>query len=339
MPGVKVYYNNRRKYKKKSSYYKGKKKTLPNKKLSLRDLQSNKIDSKIELALANKIKYLAKQEIQKELVFLVKRDFIWSKYNRDLNEFDNNGTAIHFKGIPLIGNFNTQISEIGGIPMMDNDTRLIHWTTANNTPVINDPNQNNDLNYAQVQALIGDNVVAPQTSFGVPNPHGFRTSASVKINSCSLDLRVILEEQPDDSDYAPILIKVAIIAVRNQLQVGDNFVLPLCEELMNIPTFGKSTKLDITQNDQESKWKKKTLLMIERYIKPNVEHNVSRFYHVHKTLKTPLIVNFLSDDQSGFNKLTNYKIYVVARSSTAVSAAAEHTPKISVCSKLNYTSF
>lgn len=294
-------YNNRRK----KRYYSNSKKKL--------------FDKKINTTTETRIVEIVKKEIAVKHKNLLKRTYIFCRYNSDTNEFtitqplqtdniDWDGRAYQLR-----------------FPKIDVETRL---NQPELTDVVESGNVNEALdNDGTNQLMIGDDI------------QGYRWGDVIYIDHLIAKIRVrSLMLDPEDENYqhafGSVKIKYAFVVVTVDPNDASAILLnPTPKQMLRMDPFGFSPKLDVNIANQNKMLNKKVLIQGTTTVNMNNDATSEQYFTIKKKLEKPLMVKFDPEDQNGIK--CDKQIWFVARSTCPVSQP-EYKPSLFVCALASY---
>lgn len=275
-------------------------------KLSNRQAKTKAYDSRIEKVIAR----VARQEVQKGALKLVYRQYLFGPYDISTNTFTL-GTRCHFSG---------HVQALARIQKSDGATavRVIAGAQPYQTPATwVDP---------------GTNVIAPITGMD-----GFRMGDWIKIHGFSLSLRLQQDKVAmalPDYEHAYVYWKIC-----STYYVGSDATdaAPDAEDLLTLPRFGFTSKLDSTL--VTDKLEKKTRTHARGKIKMRIsslQTNVAFMNRYIDLSNKPLKVEYAALDQNGANVI-RFKPFLVIRCSIPNTVAGQpYQPLLHACTKVHY---
>lgn len=274
--------------------------------LSSRQARTKKYDSRIEKVIAR----VARQEVLKNVMKLVYRQFLFGTYDMATNVFGP-GTRVHYTG---------HIQSLARIQKLDNST----MTTIAPSP---QPYQT-----PSTYLNPGTNVIAPSTSM-----NGFRVGDWVKCHGISINLRLKTDEillvAPE---YEHCYVYWACVAC---IYPGSDATdaKPDPEDVLSIPRWGFSRKIDSTQ--VTDKLEKKTRTIAKGKVKiplSSLNCNIAFVNRYIDLSKNPLKVEYGTLDQNGANR-TRWSPFFVIRSNIPNAAAyVTYQPTVHAVTKFHY---
>lgn len=178
--------------------------------------------------------------------------------------------------------------------------------------------------------------------------HGHRTSETVKMTGCSIDIRVRLppgfgETEHDENNGGPKLFgavkfRYAVVLWRNRAMDNPQ-THPDVRALLPWKGFGYSSALDIDHERYPKDDVIRTLLKGEVTLRQTDSHQVDRTIRRFVKLKTPVTFKWDVEDQAGLSS-KSWRCYFVCRSNVpSVLANSPYdivTPKVIAATKCYY---
>lgn len=253
---------------------------------------------------------IARQEIRKNRLNLVKRNYLFGEYDPEHNEFAD-GLQIDFTGLVV------PLSQIG----LNDAAAIVNVPPTDIPETMEDENADGD----------GVNQVAE-----IQTRHGRRTTDSIKLTGASLDVRVkYVKDTTAETDYDQVEVRYAILALKvRSTDAGVAFVDPPARRLLEWNPFGYSPALDTVLNQEMSEDIVKVICKGKTFVTANEMYTDIKFDNIYKRLNTPLTLNFAPGDQNGTTPL-RWRIYAVFRSSVP-AALDDYQPIVHAAAKLYY---
>lgn len=275
--------------------------------VSTRKLRDKSLNTLVEKRMAE----IAKQQIAKNRVSRVKRNYCFGEYDAALNSFID-GTSQDFNG---------KVVYLSNIQLLDN-------VTAINIPPADDPDT------MENEALDNDGVnqIAP-----TQDPNGRRSNDTVLITGVNVDVRGKLERILDagDIEYKNVRVWWAVVKVVENPYNSAPYVEPSADELLPFRGFGYTHKIDADEEADKVSAKKTTLLKGSMSLRLNESETDVKFWNKYVRFKNPIKIKYALGDQTGANPI-NTRIYFVIRSTTPAGDHANYKPITHVCTKLYY---
>lgn len=296
--------NYRKKYKKRKG--KGKVPQLTNK-----QARTSAYDSRIEKVMAR----VARKEDLKQQERYQYRQYLFGAYDINTNRFGI-GSNLHFDGF---------VQAVARVQKMDASTLAAIPPAAQpfQTPATWQPP--------------GANVVAATAESGM---NGFRLNNRIIINGISFSLRALTEKLLPgvipEYEHAHIYWKLCATFYEGSEAVNSK---PDPADLLSIPRFGYSKKLDFTEDLISSTKRVRVFGSGKLKIKCSSLNSNVLFFNTYVSLaKKPLEVHYDNLDQNGA-QVIKWKPFLVLRSNIPQAAALSiYMPRVWATTKIHYTS-
>lgn len=277
--------------------------------ISAHQARTKAYDSRVEKIMAR----VARQEDAKNQIRLIYRQYLFGGFNVATNIFTA-GTLLHSNGfvVPLA---RVQKLDIATVGSTGNFPAPFQTPTTWVTP--------------------GPNVLAP-----INGRDGFRLGDWIKIHGISLSMRIRASLLNLTTVPIPLYEHVHVYwklcaALYEGQEVAN--AKPDAEDLLKIPRFGYSSKLDTAQAMLTETKRVKTFA--SGHIKMQVKSQRPEVMFMNKYVslsKNPLKVEYEAFDQNGVSCL-RWKPYFVIRSQIPDNPAyLSYQPLINVCTKIHY---
>lgn len=288
-------------------------------KTTFRKLYNKKDDTLIERVC----KRIAVREINKSIVKLIMRRFLFGDYTKATNLFtipaDVGGfapNAVYFDR-PLI-------ACISQIPLQNiQQTDITATTDITETRVIDE---------STIQAGTGGKI-----GIAITTDHGKRRGDSVKISSIVVRVRALLRENSDQTEISLTHMKCQIIRIEDDFSSG--VADPTDYEIIPYAPWGYSKILDKTESFTQSAVDFKHKICASAWItfRQHDANCCTKIINLIYKPKRQNLLQFAPGDQHGKLPI-RYKYFVAFRSNIPKSLQASNVhPYIWVCSKINYT--
>jgi len=269
------------------------------------------LDKKINTAYEVAAKRIAQEEIAKNRVSLVKRDYIFGDYVPASNEYVD-GVSIDFLG---------KIVYISDIDLIDNVTSV-------NVPKPDDPLTMDN----EALDLDGVNQIAP-----TQNPNGRRNNNTVIFTGVSLELRGKIERLLDADPMTYDNVKLQYEIIQEIPNVYNTpYVIPTVQQLMAWRGFGYTPKIDADAEELIRTAKRKTLLKGTMMLNLSEGNTDIKFDKTYVKFKRPIKIQYALGDQNGTDPILGGRIFLCIRSTVPNSAHSKHKPIVHCATKLYY---
>lgn len=280
--------------------------------LSSRQARTKKYDSRIEVVIAR----VARQEIQRGEIRLLKRMYLFTNYDATTNAFANNGKRIDWTG---------QVVPVSRVAQAD--IEFVSTASPADLP------ETAMIDESDVSALgVG------RGTYDLPSD-GFRVKDKIRVKGFSLKIRCFrhILAAGSDPSFDNSILHWRLVHVRSEKFVTDPLYEPYAEELLPIRPWGYSAKLDPSEANVSANMKYRVLMKGSIKLKPSLlnchQTNRSRYW----SPKKPLLLQYEPDDQTG-EKPMKGALFLVFRSNIPDGEPYEiYHPWVQAVCKLNYT--